>query len=341
VCGDGVQDFDEECDDGAAPGSNCCTSDCTFVALDTDCGNPCVPGVCVGDADQRTCFSDLPLVDCAPAQSALAYVPEGGTVTTPDGSVTLTLPPGGPAGTYVIRGGFVISKYGVGTVDTRFLVAEITPAGTLFGSPGALLRFHWRDANDDGFVDGSTIPEATLVVYKDGKPYTNLCSLLSPGPCTDGPCCDRSSNEIVVRVSSLSEFVVASGSELTTTTTTSTPTITTSPTPTTTSPTTTTIPGCTTVRCALDAARESPACAGQTLPASVAAKLDRAIAQLALAPSQTDKKAKKLYKSAKRLLAKASKAAGKAARGKRPKLSADCAAAIRDAIATAIGRVGA
>jgi hypothetical protein len=76
------------------------------------------------------------------------------------------------------------------------------------------------------------------------------------------------------------------------------------------------------------------------LPPTVTQKLDRAFGRIDLAASQTEKKAAKLYNSAKRLLAKASKAAGKAARGKHPKLSADCASALRGAIATAIERVG-
>jgi hypothetical protein len=209
----------------------------------------------------------------------------------------------------------------------------VTPAGTFFAAPGALLRFRWPDADDDGIVDGTTIPEETLAVYKDGSLLMNRCALLLPGPCTSiGLCCDRTANEMAVQISSLSEFVVVSVPDVPSTTTTSTPTGTTSP-------TTTTLPACTTVRCALDDARTS-ACAGQTLPRSVSAKLDRAIGQIELAPSQTEKKAMKLYKGAKRLLAKASKAAGKAARGRRPKLSADCASALRNAIAVAIGRLG-
>jgi hypothetical protein len=273
------------------------------------------------------------LADCTPASSALAYLPDGGTLTTPDGSVTLTLPPGGPAGTYAIRGGLMTSTFGVGTADTRILVAEITPH-TTFGFPGAVVRFHWPDANDDGIVDGTTIPEESLAVYKDGNQVMNRCSLLLPGPCTSvGLCCDRTLNEMVVELFSFSEFVVVSVPESETTTTTTVATGTTSP-------TTTTIPACTTVRCVLDDARDTPACAGQTLPPSVTLKLDRALGRIELAASQTEKKAAKLYKSAKRLLAKASKAAAKATRGKRPKLSAECASALRDAIANAIGRVG-
>jgi hypothetical protein len=342
VCGNGVKEFGEECDDGNAPGVGCCTDVCTFAVEGTRCGDGCRLAVCAypTSSSEPFCYDIAPpYTDCVPASSALGYVSGGGTLTTPDQSVTLTLPPGGPAGTYVIRGGLATSQFGVGTADTRIFVAEITPAGTFFASPGALLRLHWPDADDDGIVDGTTISEDTLALYKDGNQYTNPCRLLIPGPCTGGLCCDRTANEIVVWVSSLSEFVVVPGPELATTTTTSIPTVTTSPTPTTMSPTTTTIPTCTTVRCVLDDARDTAACAGHTLPSGVVAKLDRAISRIELAPSQTDKKAAKFYKIGKRLLAKAAKAAAKGARGKHPKLSADCAAALREAIAAAIDRV--
>jgi hypothetical protein len=104
--------------------------------------------------------------------------------------------------------------------------------------------------------------------------------------------------------------------------------------------TTTTTPPCSTIRCVLEQAQRASTCAGQTLPASVAAKLDRAIGRIEIAPSQTAKKATRLYKTAKRLLMKASNAVGKAARGKRAKLSTECASALREAIAVVIGRVG-
>jgi len=104
--------------------------------------------------------------------------------------------------------------------------------------------------------------------------------------------------------------------------------------------TTTTLPACRTLRCLIDAARRGPHCGDETLPPSVTNKLDRAIQMAELAPGQTPKKTKRLYTSARRLLAKAGKAATKAARGSRPKLTAECAADLRDAIARAIGTLG-
>jgi hypothetical protein len=113
---------------------------------------------------------------------------------------------------------------------------------------------------------------------------------------------------------------------------------TTGPTPTTTlvlPTTTTTLPICTTVRCIVDAARSDASCAGDTLPSSITRKLDLAIAQAELAPSQSPKKAKRLTKAAARLLKKARTLVTKAARGRHPKLSTECAAALVKAIGAA------
>jgi hypothetical protein len=96
----------------------------------------------------------------------------------------------------------------------------------------------------------------------------------------------------------------------------------------------------TTVRCLVDAAPDDPACAGQTIPASITKKLDLAASQAELAPSQTAKKAKRLAKSAKRLLKKASALATKAAHRRHPTLTADCAAALVDATHAASAAVG-
>jgi len=94
--------------------------------------------------------------------------------------------------------------------------------------------------------------------------------------------------------------------------------------------TTTTSPS-SSARCTLDAALASPACAGQTIPTRLTAKLTKAenlIDQAAMSPS---KKAAKLLKKAKKALREAEGKANRAAKGKNPKLSSDCAAAIKDA----------
>jgi hypothetical protein len=131
------------------------------------------------------------------------------------------------------------------------------------------------------------------------------------------------------------------------TTTTTAPTTTT--TPTTVSPTTTTArstttsttnPPCRTVRCLVEDALGGPACGDETIPDKIRRMLDRGVTSAETAPTQSGKKAAKLAKSAKRLLAKALKAAEKAARGKRPKLSGECSAAIRNAVSEAVAQIG-
>jgi len=89
----------------------------------------------------------------------------------------------------------------------------------------------------------------------------------------------------------------------------------------------------------IDAARNGASCAGETLPPSITKKLDRAISQAELAPSQSAKKAKRLAKSAERLLRKARKLVTKAAGGRHPKLSSQCAADLVNAIGAASGLV--
>jgi hypothetical protein len=109
---------------------------------------------------------------------------------------------------------------------------------------------------------------------------------------------------------------------------------------TTTTTTTTTLPPCGTVRCLIEEALAGSACGDETLPAKLRKKLDRSITRVEAAPDQPEKKAAKLYKSATRLLRKAAKAADKATRGKRPKLSDECSTTLRGAIAAAVDLIG-
>jgi hypothetical protein len=96
--------------------------------------------------------------------------------------------------------------------------------------------------------------------------------------------------------------------------------------------TSTTALPCNTVRCVIDAARSGSACGDEALPK--AKKLDRAIAQVEAASGRPAKKARRLYKTAKRLLAKASK---KAASGRRPTLTVERVDELREAISASIG----
>src|SRR5882724_2474688 len=95
--------------------------------------------------------------------------------------------------------------------------------------------------------------------------------------------------------------------------------------------TTTTTPPCTSARCTLEAVQTNAACAGQTIPASVANKFSRAANLIDQAATSSAKRARSLLKKAKRTLKQAGAKAIRATKGKTPKLSSDCGAALKDA----------
>ncbi len=103
-------------------------------------------------------------------------------------------------------------------------------------------------------------------------------------------------------------------------------------------PTTTTLP-CRSVRCTLDDGLGSAACAGETIPPTISKNFDRASSLIEQAES-TPRKAKRLLRRAKKILLQSAKAAGRAGKGKTPKLTAGCAATIQqaaDGIRTGLG----
>jgi hypothetical protein len=98
------------------------------------------------------------------------------------------------------------------------------------------------------------------------------------------------------------------------------------------STTTTTTPPCTTARCSLDASVASPACAGQVVPSSVTAKFDQAATFIEDAGTRPAKQAGRLLKRARRALKSAKASTSRAARGKKPKISSECATVLEDAV---------
>ena len=93
------------------------------------------------------------------------------------------------------------------------------------------------------------------------------------------------------------------------------------------STTTSTLP-CTTARCTLDAALVSPACVGEPIPKGVTRKLARAETLIDQAETSAAKKARKLRRRAEHLLRRAGATARHAAKGKKAKLSSECATAL-------------
>lgn len=223
--------------------------------------------------------------------------------------------------------------------------AQTTYAFTVMNA-GDAGTFNLTATDDKGFVVSADPPQADIVASGSA----NLAVVLQP-PADAAP---GTSDALTVRAESagtpgLQNFAsvtsVVVQEETTSTSTTSTTTSTTSTTSTTTtrpisttttsvsSSTTTTRP-CTTPRCTIDAGLRGPECADEIVPAAIRKNLDRATSLIDRAVNDPPKKARSLLKQAKQALGLAGKAAGKAAKGKKPKLSKECAAAIQRAAGT-------
>ena len=93
---------------------------------------------------------------------------------------------------------------------------------------------------------------------------------------------------------------------------------------------TTTLP-CTSARCVLDAGLQSPVCAGEPVPRRLANKFGSAASLIEKADASPTKQANRLRRRAKKTLRQAKALALRAAKGKEPKISPDCGAALKDA----------
>jgi hypothetical protein len=146
----------------------------------------------------------------------------GGTFSSLDGRVSVSVPPGavGQSTRFVVTESSV-SRFGVGTAGSLVLSAEFQPGGVTFDPP-VLVTLRWPDADNDGVVDGTTLAEGKLKVYRNGKPFTQACvtPVYQPGVCSN-VCCDRVQNSFELQLTSFSEYVVLDD-QLTTATTTTT-----------------------------------------------------------------------------------------------------------------------
>jgi len=88
------------------------------------------------------------------------------------------------------------------------------------------------------------------------------------------------------------------------------------------------------------AAKEGASCADGPLPKALMKILDRAVGKTEAAATASPNEARRLRKAAGRLFAHAQSLAGRAARGRHPKLSPACAAELRAGAAKAIGLLG-
>jgi hypothetical protein len=126
----------------------------------------------------------------------------GGTLTTPDGSVSVAIPPRALAQDTTLSITHTGSMFELATDLGQvlgILGVEILPEGTVFAVPITLV-FTWPDADNDGVVDGTSLAEEDLRITKDAVTIT--------GRCQDESGCDPAANTFRVTVSSLSVFVL-------------------------------------------------------------------------------------------------------------------------------------
>ena len=145
---------------------------------------------------------------CDPHRSASVYMDAatGGTLSTPDGSMTVTIPPGAiqaPGSTITMADSvdgardFTVG-YGGGR-GAGVLAFDLLPPQT-FNFP-VTVQFAWDDDDNDGRIDdllGKV--EARLRVAKDGVVITDKCP--------DDPGCDADANVFSFEVSSWSFFAL-------------------------------------------------------------------------------------------------------------------------------------
>jgi hypothetical protein len=206
---DGVCDLLEPCDDAVDTdvdeiGDPCdnCAEDLNPDQLDSD-----------GDALQGDVCDRCPLDvndACDPNQSAADTIGSGGgTLSTPDGSVSIEIPPGAlarPTSISITEG---VSRFEVGATRT-ILQTALGPEGKTFGEP-VTITFTWDDQDNDGKVDGQTpgLAESNLLVFRDGVLLAGPCGALDfQDPTCARACCDTAANTWKVEVRGLSDFAV-------------------------------------------------------------------------------------------------------------------------------------
>jgi hypothetical protein len=182
--GDGVCDDNDNCLNDSNPDQSNVDSD--------SAGDVC--DVCPDD-DTDTCNPN--------GSTGSSIGSDGGTLTTPNGNVTIIVPPGALNTDTSLSITEIGTDYELSTNQgngTAVFGASIQPDGLVFNLPITII-FSWDDADNDGWVDGTNIKEENLKIIKDGVAIT--------GKCKDEPGCDMTANTFTFEVSSLSEFALA------------------------------------------------------------------------------------------------------------------------------------
>ncbi|MCC6763048.1 MAG: hypothetical protein IT293_00150 [Deltaproteobacteria bacterium] len=203
TCGDDALDSDlEECD-GPNAQSLCCTPTCRHTTFGA-CSDACSGGACEANGAGGTqCRLDpVDTTGCSAATSTNGWIDgaAGGAITTPDGSASLTVPPGvAPSGNYAIASHLATSAFGIGDATTLVFAARFEPSAA-FALPGVTITLRWPDADGDGIVDGTNVAERGMTLRHDGVPI---------GACATDAGCDRTLNQWSFHVLSFSELALA------------------------------------------------------------------------------------------------------------------------------------
>jgi len=187
---------------------------------------------CVANPDQRNsdaqgggdlcdpCPSDAADACDKTRSGATTIGPAGGTLTA--GNVSVTIPPNALAQpTSVSITALASSDFGIGDAGPTVDVVKLQPAGVTFNPPATVV-FTWTDTTTPGIVDGTSISEDALRVYKNGGFITRRCDATScqaptcatSNVCTFGfgpvgSCCDRTADTWTVVLTGFSEFLLA------------------------------------------------------------------------------------------------------------------------------------
>jgi hypothetical protein len=165
VCGDGVVQAGEDCDDGPGNGQpgDCCSSDCKFAPQGTRCaddGDPCTSDACNGTG---TCTHPIPLSDgCQEATPGMATVKLKHGLTSTTDSLTWTWTSSGVVAESDLGDPLHTSDYTLCIMDSAgnaldlWARPEVSAGGTCGEAPCWLVRalggYKFRDpaSNPDG-----------------------------------------------------------------------------------------------------------------------------------------------------------------------------------------------
>lgn len=193
-CGCGVADTDTD-GDGTADCNDNCPNDPNPDQGDVD-----------GDQKGDVCDScpDDSTNTCNSDRSAGGSIgPDGGTISTTDGSVTIDVPSGAlnddtSLSITETNTSFELTT-SLGKNGFALFGVSIQPEGLEFNTPITII-FAWADEDNDGKVDGTDIKEQDLIITKDNTAVTN--------PCGQDSGCNMTENTFTFQVSSLSEFAL-------------------------------------------------------------------------------------------------------------------------------------